>query len=31
MTKEQFDRVLSEKCVVSNGERFAWTIPCPSP
>jgi len=31
MTKEQFDRVLSEKCVVSNGERFAWTIPLSFP
>ncbi len=31
MTKEQFDKVLSEKHVVSKGERYAWAIPLSLP
>ncbi len=31
MGKEAYDRVLDEKCVISRGERFAWTIPLSLP
>jgi sulfate adenylyltransferase len=31
MTKEAFDRVLSEEVIVHNGKRYAWTIPISFP
>lgn len=31
MTKEEWDRVLDEKCVLSNGARYAWAIPLALP
>jgi sulfate adenylyltransferase len=31
MTKEQYDRVLDERCVLSRGDRYAWTIPLSLP
>ena len=31
MTKAQFDLVLDEKCVISKGKRYAWTIPLSLP
>lgn len=31
MTREQYDRVLDDRCVLTNGERYAWTIPLSLP
>lgn len=31
MTKEEYDRVLDEEVVLSNGKKFAWTIPLAFP
>jgi len=31
MTKEEYDRVLDEEVVISNGKKFAWTIPLAFP
>jgi sulfate adenylyltransferase len=31
MTREQYDLVLSDRVVISNGERHAWTIPLSLP
>jgi sulfate adenylyltransferase len=31
MTEEQWNRVLSEKCILSNGEKYAWAIPLAFP
>jgi sulfate adenylyltransferase len=31
MTKEVFDRVLDEEVVISQGEKYAWTIPIAFP
>ncbi|HPG25642.1 MAG: sulfate adenylyltransferase [Spirochaetaceae bacterium] len=31
MKKEAYDRVIAEKCVLSKGARYAWTIPISLP